>query len=99
MSDKTTPDQLRDEILSTFSRLAAYWASLPEIDVVTGERLTIAGRCDGVVFSILSQLDGVGQLPAFDLVAHVHPDDEDQSYEGVVVSDMLHEHYGKMKRR
>jgi hypothetical protein len=48
-----------------------------------------------VVFSILAQLDGVGQLPAFDLVAHVHPEDEDQSMEGVTISDMLHEHFYK----
>lgn len=91
--EKVSPDELRDEILRTFRGLALYWARLPDVDMATGRPVTIEDRCDGVVFSILSQLDGCGGLPSFDLVAHVHPDDEDQSLEGVTVSDMLHEHY------
>ena len=93
MSDKISPDQLRDEMLETFRSVARYWANVPDFDAATGTETTIADRCDGVVFSILSQLDGCGSLPAFDLTAHVHPDDEDQTCEGVTVSDMLHEHY------
>lgn len=93
MTDKVSPEALRDEIIGTFRQVARYWAGLSDTDKATGRPITIADRCDGVVFSILSQLDGCGALPAFDLVAHVHPDDEDQSYEGVVISDMLHEHY------
>lgn len=95
MTAKATPEALRDELLSVFRGLAHYWANLPDVDPATGRAMTLHDRCDGVVFSILSQLDGVGQLPAFDLTAHVHPDDEDQSYEGVTISDMLHEHYYK----
>lgn len=93
MSDKVTPEQLRDEMLGVFRSLARYWAALPDFDPATGRQHTILDRCEGVVFSILSQLDGCGGLPAFDLVSHVHPDDEDQSYEGIVISDMLHEHF------
>lgn len=93
--DKMAPDELRDEVLQTFKRLARYWSELPDFDRATGLPLTVADRCDGVVFSILSHLDGCGSLPSFDLVAHVHPDDEDQSVEGVIISDMLHEHYFK----
>lgn len=98
MSDKITPDELRDEVLSVFRSIASYWASLPDVDKATGNPLSIKDRCDGVVFSILSQLDGCGALPSFDLVAHVHPEDEDQSYEGVTISDVLHEHYYRKPR-
>ena len=95
MSDKVSPDDLRDELLDVFRSLAKFWAELPETDKATGRKYTVLDRCEGVVFSILSQLDGCGQLPSFDLVAHVHPDDEDQSREGVTISDMLHEHFDK----
>ena len=91
--DKLTSDQLRDELLDVFRGIARYWASLPDVDPVTGSVMTIHGRCEGVVFSILAQLDGVGQLPSFDLVSNVHPDDEDQSRGGITISDMLHEHF------
>lgn len=97
MPGKVSPDQLRDEILNVFRGVARYWAQQPEIDKATGQKLTIQDRCDGVVFSMLAQLDGCGQLPSFDLVAHVSPEDVDQRYEGVTVSDMLHEHYYKTK--
>lgn len=94
MSDeKVSSEELRDEMLSVFRNIAHYWASLPDYDPATGRSRSVADRCDGVVFSILSQLDGVGSLPAFDLVAHVHPDDDDQSLEGVTISYNLHEHY------
>ena len=90
---KVTSEQMRDELLNVFRGVAKYWAELPDHDKATGNKITTMDRCRGVAFSILAQLDGVGELPAFDLVAHVHPDDEDQSREGVVVSDMLHEHF------
>jgi hypothetical protein len=95
MSEKVTPEALRDELLNVFRTYASYWATQPNIHPVTGDVLTVRDRCDGLVFSILTNLDGCGQLPAFDLVARVHPDDEDQSMEGVTIRDMLHEHYFK----
>lgn len=91
--EKVTPEALRDEMLGVFRQIARYWAELPDVDKATGCACTVRYRCEGVVFSILSQLDGCGSLPAFDLVARIHPDDEDQSMEGVVISDMLHEHF------
>ena len=93
---KVTPEELADDLLVTFKRIARYWARLPEVDPCSGREYTVEDRCDGVVFSILAQLDGCGGLPAFDLVSHVHPDDEDQSMEGVTISAMLHERYGSV---
>jgi len=95
MANEETPDELRDHMLAVFRSIARYWATVSDFDPATGRTMTIQDRCEGVVFSILSQLDGVGDLPAFDLVAHVHPDDDDQRYEGVTISDMLHEHFYK----
>ena len=95
---KVHPDNLRDEVLQTFRGIAKYWANLPDVDKATGRVYTVEDRCDGVVFSILAQLDGCGNLPAFDLVSHVSEEDEDQSLEGVVISDMLHEHYYKTQK-
>lgn len=96
MGNRVSPNVLRDEVLGVFRGIAVYWANLPETDIATNRKMTVKDRCDGVVFSILSELDGCGQLPAFDLVAHVHPDDEDQGVEGVTISDMLHEHYSNL---
>lgn len=93
MGEKVSPDELRDEMLSVFRGIGKYWAKLPEYDPATDRSCTVEDKCDGVVFSILSQLDGCGCLPAFDLTSHVHPEDDDQSYENVTISDMLHEHY------
>jgi hypothetical protein len=95
MSEKIAPEALRDQMLATFRGIARYWASLPETDPATGNTLTTLDRCEGVVFSVLAQLDGCGSLPSFDLIAHQHPDDDDQQYEGVVISEMLHEHFYK----
>ena len=83
---KITPEDLRDELIDAIRNINRYWSKQD------GTKQDI---CDGVAFSILVLLDGCSSaMPcSFDLTAHVHPDDEDQSYEGVVISDMLHEHY------
>ena len=83
---KITPEDLRDELIDAIRNIARYWSKQE------GSTLDV---CDGVAFSILVLLDGCSSaMPcSFDLTAHVHPDDEDQSYEGVTISDMLHEHY------
>lgn len=92
---------LRDNLLRSFAETARYWAELPDSDKATGRVLSVADRCDGVVFSILTILDGCAgsSEAAFDLVANVAEDDERQELDGVVISDMLHEHYGILKRR
>lgn len=87
---------LRDELLAHIRATVRYWATLPDTDPATGNTLTIEDRCDGVAFSILTALDGCSSLPAFDLVAHVYAeDDEDQTgpAEVVTISEMLHEQY------
>ncbi len=95
MTDKMTPEELRDEVLAVFRVITEYWANLPDHDKATGRDITIKDRCEGVAFSMLAQLDGVGHLPAFDLVARVHPDDGDPRIDRVAISDMLHEHFHK----
>ena len=97
-SDKMDPDELRDELLRGIRDRVNYWAALPDFDAAIGRTYTVWDRCDGVAFSILAMLDGISDLPAFDLTAHVHPEDEDQSMEGVTISDMLHEHYSSIGR-
>ncbi len=84
--DIETPEQLRDEMLAVFQTIATYWATLPDHDPATGREYTAWDRCDGVVFSILSQLDGCGALPAFDLVATC-------GRKRLRISDTLHERY------
>lgn len=86
-------DELRDEMLTVFRGIARYWAELPDVDRATGRPLAIADRCDGVVFSILAQLDGCGGLPAFDLTATVGEDEDGEGGERVTISEMLHERY------
>ncbi len=90
--DKTTPDELRDEMMSVFRVVAQHWADLPDVDPVTGREMTNKKRCEGVVHSILTQLDGMGSLPAFSLVSSMYPD-EDQSRDSIVIDDMLHEYF------
>lgn len=98
-AEKIRPDELRDELLDAVRGVVKYWANAPEIDNATGNAMSIEDRCEGVAFSILSQLDGCGGLPAFDLVSCVHPEDEDQSRNGVVISTMLHEHFYNEARK
>ncbi len=92
-TEKMSPEDLRDELLAEIRSIVLYWARLPDIDRATGTPLSIEGRCDGVAFSILTLLDGASSMSPFDLIARVHPDDDDQSRADVVISDMLHEHY------
>lgn len=84
---KVSPDFLRDELLENIHVLCTYWANL--------EGITPIKAAEGIAFSILTMLDGCsGGVPnAYDLVARVSEEDEDQSREGVVISDMLHEYF------
>ena len=68
MSRAFTPEELRDQFLETARGIAKYWAE------VHGK--SAQDRCDAVVFSLLSIIDGTDpNIPAFDLVARPHPDD------------------------
>lgn len=89
--------EVREQMLRHLQHLATYWANLPN--------LTPQERCEGVVFSTLSMLDGSTLLPAFELVTCPHPDDKaflieegKNWYEPTVINDdaMLHEEYAKL---
>ena len=90
-----TQEELTERFIQQLREIAEYWA--------TEER--VASRkdaCDGVVFTILSMLDGcsVG-MPAFSISVQPHPDDKKTCidagvnyYEpGMVLSPWLHERY------
>lgn len=103
-----TEDEIRDMLLNHFRVMADYWATLPDIDVVTGRPITVKDRCDGVVFSILSALDGcAGGFPcAVTLKMDPHPEDkqflesngENWVDPGTEIADMLHEYYYRMNK-
>jgi hypothetical protein len=105
MSDEPrayTAEEVRDMLLSHVRAVAQYWANLPESDPATGKSHTIADRCEGVAFSILSMLDGCSMgLPAITLKLDPHEDDqaflqsegENWFEPGMELSFMLHEHF------
>lgn len=84
-----SPETVRKEFLSSIKVISEYWANLPN--------QTPKQRCDGVVFSMLSLIDGCsGSFPiALDLVLRPHPDDkqyyieygEDYYEDGQVIND------------
>lgn len=95
-----TSEETAEHLLKHFASMAEYWAHHPN----GGE---IGDRCHGLVFSILSALDGSSMdLPAFDLVPAPHPEDrqyhidrgENYYLEENVVSTALHEMYHPIKR-
>lgn len=56
----TSAEEIRRQVIEHVSRMVDYWAGLPG--------LSVADRCDGVAFSMLTMLDGSASLPRFDLV-------------------------------
>lgn len=92
MSREYTKEEVREMVLWHMRNLARYWAR---------QEGTPLDKCEGVVFSVLSMLDGSTGLPAFDLVARTHPDykgfqiAEGENYipDGLVINDdcQLHE--------
>ncbi len=89
-----TPEEVREQLLRHFKFISKYWATL--------DNKTTQERCDGLVFSILSTLDGSSlELPSFDLIPSPHPDDKEYYIdngenwiEPVVINDtMLHEEW------
>lgn len=63
-----TVEEIREQFIDQLRNESKYWSGLP------GK--TPRERCDGMVFSFLSMLDGAFALPAFDVVTSPHPDDE-----------------------
>ena len=69
MSKPIEKEVLREKFLKQVRLYAREWASY--------DNKTPQERCDGLTFSILALLDGSDpELPAFDLVARPHPDNE-----------------------
>lgn len=73
MSEPTayTAEEARKTFLDILRAKARYWATIPVED--EDDRLY---RCEGLIHSILSIIDGVSDFPAFDLVLRPHPDDK-----------------------
>lgn len=95
-----TAEEVRSEFLQTIAGLAAYWAGLPD--------KTPLERCNGLAFSILSQIDGSGEMPSLDLM--LAPHEEDAAYHreigenwyeaGQLINDtMLHEQWHHYQQR
>lgn len=92
MSRAYTPEEVRHKILTHLHALSEYWSRQP------GKNRK--EMCDGLVFSVLTMLDGATlQLPSFDLIPSPHPDDKqyhidngENWFEPEVVNDVqLHE--------
>lgn len=95
-----TAEEVRDMLLEQFVHVARYWAGQTE--------QTVEQRCEGVVFSILTTLDGCSMnLPAFDLALQPAPEDEDYCKEqgenwfepGMKLDFALHEHLHDVIRK
>lgn len=96
-----TAEEVRDMILQHSVAMARYWASLPDVDRATGRPMTVQSRCEGVVFSMLTMLDGYTMaLPGFALKLVPHEEDKAFAIEqgenwfepGMEIEDALHEH-------
>lgn len=102
-----TEDELCDMLIEKLKSSARYWAAIPDVDKFTGKTLTVLDRCEGVLFSVLTCLDGATMgLPGFDLVATPHEDDKEYHKSngenwiepGTKISTSLHEQLYKKRR-
>jgi len=91
-----TVEEVREEMLDYLRNIANYWADLPN--------KTAREKCDGLVFSFLTLLDGCAMFPALDVTLAPHESDKEYNrsegmnwYEpGMLVNNcMLHELYYK----
>lgn len=81
-------EEIRRQVVEHVSRMVDYWAGLPG--------LSVADRCDGVAFSLLTMLDGAASLPRFDLAVA-----EGDGYPvGVIINADcdLHDVYSQFRR-
>ena len=94
-----TDEEVRAKFLRTLKEMALEWEMFPD--------KTVRERLEGLIFSILCVFDGVHMcLPAFDIVARPHKDDEayhkgnGESWipNGLVINDCsLHELFSQMR--
>lgn len=77
-----TPAEMRERFLSQIRAVMEYWLttdlSRPELEAELERKGEVRYRLEGLVFSILVIVDGgTGGMPAVNLVAAPHPEDED----------------------
>lgn len=63
-----TAEEVRKQYMDHFRMLARYWANLPN--------KTPLERCEGLLFSIYSTLDGLYGLPAVNMYPYPHESDK-----------------------
>lgn len=69
-------EALLDDVLEYVLSMSRYWAHLPDWDPDNGIQLTDQDRCDGLLLSVLTALDGCRcDLPLFDLAVTAMGDD------------------------
>lgn len=99
---KMSKEELRDAFMHHVRDMVRYWSQQNERNELR--------KLEGLAFSILSAIDGTSMgLPAFNLVARVHPDDKqyriDQGKQwiedGMCINDdvMLHEEFYDQRMR
>jgi len=72
-----TTDEVREKFIEHCLHMAKYWAEVKDPARI-GSESEVHARCEGVVFSILSALDGCNAaLPGFIVAPDPHPDDTD----------------------
>jgi len=97
-----TMEEVRDKFLDQVWVLIDYWYSLKD--------RTVRDRMEGVVFSVLSTLDGGSSLPKFIVAPDPHQDDKEYNQEQgeswyplndvdikVDIAGGLHEHFYKAR--
>lgn len=94
-----TDEEVRAKFLRTLKEMALEWEKYPD--------KTVRERLEGLAFSILCVFDGVHMcLPAFDIVARPHEDDESFCKRngenwipnGLMINDCsLHELFSQMR--
>jgi len=73
MSREYTTDEVRDKLIKHIIHLVDYWDGI--------EKETSKEKLEGLAFSILSMLDGSGELPAFIVAPCPHMDDKEYHQE------------------
>ncbi len=64
-----TSEEVRDKILTHMANVAEYWANVDNRPCIE--------KINGAMFSVLTMLDGAGDLPAFDLIPAPHESDKE----------------------
>lgn len=100
---KTQPyseDEIREQVLDHLADMLHYWETLPD--------KTLHERMDGLVFSVLTMLDGCTMtVPGFKVIPCPHPDDKEyhqangeQWYpDDVDIGGGLHEYWSQSRKR